>query len=64
MKMYTRTFLMDIWFQNDIAPDIGPLARYRTKYVQIPSDQSFLGISKIYRNFHHIEEISKKSCQE
>ena len=57
--MYIGTLLMDIWFQNDIAPDIGLFGRYRTIRAHIPCGQKFPGIPEIWRNFHHIAEISR-----
>lgn len=33
---------MDIWLQNDIAPEFGPLGRYRTKKAQIQSSQGHI----------------------
>ena len=59
MKMYIGTFLMDIWFQNDIPPDIGPFGCYCTECAQIPCSQKFPGISEICRNFHDIADISR-----
>ena len=59
MILYNGTFLMDIRFQNDIAPDIGLFGRYRTIRAHIPYGQKFPGISEICRNFHHIADISR-----
>jgi len=47
MKMYIGTLLMDIWFQNDIPPNIGPFGCYCTECAQIPWSQEFPKFAEI-----------------
>ena len=51
--MYIGTLLVDIWFQNDIPPDIGPFGCYCTECAQIPLQP------EISRNFRNLQKFPR-----
>ena len=53
-KIYIRSYLMDIWLQNDIAPDFGSFGHYCTEIPKCSPARDIFGC----RNFYDIAEIS------